>query len=194
MDWIETAAHALRERFKGAALACPLAFTLAVTLVATGCTVVAPRGSPLPRDGATMSEIYRQHVDGASPDGTGSNRSSVDSATGELLSPRDRLPRRGADADTVSAERRALSEPLANRFERLPNPDLTLHVFPHLARGRYPVPGYDTVFPMYESVQYALPGEVPPRHRVVSSASPSASPSSSPSASSPSSSIRKDSD
>ena len=36
-------------------------------------------------------------------------------------------------------------------------------VFPHLAKGRYPVPGYATVFPMYESVHYALPGEVAPR-------------------------------
>lgn len=35
-----------------------------------------------------------------------------------------------------------------------------MYVFPHLARGRYPVPGYVTVFPMYETVEYAMPGEV----------------------------------
>ena len=47
-------------------------------------------------------------------------------------------------------------------FPRLPNPTLVMYVFPHLAGGaRAPVPGYTTAFPMYEQVEYALPGEVP---------------------------------
>ena len=46
------------------------------------------------------------------------------------------------------------------RFARVPNPDLVMVVYPHLARGKYPVPGYVTVFPMYEQTHYALPGEV----------------------------------
>ena len=37
-----------------------------------------------------------------------------------------------------------------------------MYVFPHLAgETRAPVPGYTTAFPMYEQVEYALPGEVP---------------------------------
>lgn len=44
-------------------------------------------------------------------------------------------------------------------FPRLPNPDLVMYVFPHLADGNTPVPGYSTVFPFYSQVQYALPGE-----------------------------------
>lgn len=51
---------------------------------------------------------------------------------------------------------------MQQRFQRLPNPDLVMYVHPHLAKGRYPVPGYLTVFPMYETVEYALPGEVSP--------------------------------
>jgi len=47
-------------------------------------------------------------------------------------------------------------------FPRLPNPTLVMYVFPHLA-GEAPVPGYATAFPMYEQVEYALPGEVPAR-------------------------------
>jgi hypothetical protein len=36
-----------------------------------------------------------------------------------------------------------------------------MYVFPHLASDeRVPVPGYVTSFPMYERVEYALPGEV----------------------------------
>jgi len=37
-----------------------------------------------------------------------------------------------------------------------------MYVFPHLAgEAHAPVPGYATAFPMYEQVEYALPGEVP---------------------------------
>jgi hypothetical protein len=91
------------------------------------------------------------------------------------------MPSRAVDADSAAQLRRTLSDPLNNRFERLPNPDLVLYVFPHLAPGRYPVPGYTTVFPMYESVQYAMPGEVAPRqaaHASTTKALPAATPTS----------------
>ncbi len=45
-------------------------------------------------------------------------------------------------------------------FPRLPNPDIEIFVFPHLATSNnVPVPGYSTVMPLYDSVQYAMPGE-----------------------------------
>ncbi len=46
-------------------------------------------------------------------------------------------------------------------FPTLPNPQLILYVYPHLGEDGAPVPGYATAFPMYERVEYALPGEVP---------------------------------
>ncbi|MDH4709749.1 TIGR03751 family conjugal transfer lipoprotein, partial [Pseudomonas aeruginosa] len=47
-----------------------------------------------------------------------------------------------------------------SQFKRLPNPDLVMYVFPHLAGSDpAPVPGYTTVFPFYQRVQYAMPGE-----------------------------------
>ncbi len=124
------------------------AATIALTALLCGCTAMTPRKSPLPNEGPTMTDIYRHHM-----------------ATESASNPRERLPLRRADVDLALEQRRALSQALDNRFERLPNPDLTMHVFPHLAQGRYPVPGYDTVFPMYESIHYALPGEVPPMQR-----------------------------
>jgi len=55
----------------------------------------------------------------------------------------------------------AASTEMVQRFVRLPNPDLVMYVAPHLSgTARHPVPGYSTVFPMYESIEYALPGEV----------------------------------
>ena len=46
-------------------------------------------------------------------------------------------------------------------FPRLPNPDILIYVLPHLAtEARVPVPGYTTAVPLYERVEYALPGEL----------------------------------
>ena len=44
-------------------------------------------------------------------------------------------------------------------FPRLPNPDLCMYVFPHLSGENATVPGYSSCFAMYDTNQYALPGE-----------------------------------
>ena len=45
-------------------------------------------------------------------------------------------------------------------FPRLPNPDIYIYVPAHLAAElRIPVPGYTTAVPLYDRVEYALPGE-----------------------------------
>jgi conjugative transfer region lipoprotein (TIGR03751 family) len=55
---------------------------------------------------------------------------------------------------------RSAANEIRSQFHRLPNPDLVLYVFPHLAGSEQaPVPGYSTVFPFYRQVHYALPGE-----------------------------------
>jgi len=55
---------------------------------------------------------------------------------------------------------RTASTEIYRQFRRLPNPDLVMYVFPHLAgTDPVPVPGYSTVFPLYQRVQYAMPGE-----------------------------------
>ena len=65
-----------------------------------------------------------------------------------------------AASDAVGYARTAASE-LELLFPRLPNPDVYIHVLPHLAtEERVPVPGYTTAVPLYERVEYALPGEL----------------------------------
>ncbi|MGP3791634.1 TIGR03751 family conjugal transfer lipoprotein [Pseudomonas sp. B392_1p] len=55
---------------------------------------------------------------------------------------------------------RTAANEIRSQFQRLPNPDLVLYVFPHLTGSEQaPVPGYSTVFPFYKQVHYALPGE-----------------------------------
>lgn len=127
----------------------------------TGCSVAGPRQSPLPHDGPTMVEIYRQHMseEGAqsrAPSAIGVEGGASGLRMNDALGPERESREWDVDHDTAS--------PLTDRFQRLPNPDLVMHVYAHLADGKYPVPGYVTVFPMYESVQYALPGEVAPRY------------------------------
>lgn len=55
---------------------------------------------------------------------------------------------------------RTVDNELDTLFPRLANPDLVIYVYPHLAtRTRAPIPGYSTVIPLYERVEYRLPGE-----------------------------------
>jgi len=59
-----------------------------------------------------------------------------------------------------TAYTRTAANEIYRQFHRLPNPDLVMYVFPHLAGSDpVPVPGYTTVFPLYQRVQYAMPGE-----------------------------------
>ena len=70
-------------------------------------------------------------------------------------------PRAAACAcgDAPSYARTAANE-LELLFPRLPNPDVYIYVPAHLATElRIPVPGYTTAVPLYDRVEYALPGE-----------------------------------
>lgn len=68
------------------------------------------------------------------------------------------------DNATVTAQQKQATRSDDNAikalFQRLPNPDLEMYILPHLTGSEgIPVPGYTTVFPFYNRVQYALPGE-----------------------------------
>lgn len=142
----------------------------ALCVAVVGCTSGAKHNT-LPSDGPTMAEIYRQHMAGV-----GQRRTPAE---------RDLRPQRGPDdpSDAGSYQRTVANE-IDNRFIRLPNPDLVMYVTPHLsANGRYPVPGYSTVFPMYETADYALPGETPWRPLPQTSAASTPSAASAPRAS-----------
>lgn len=135
-------------------LACLAALALA------GCSVTGERESPLnevTRGSPTVVQVYRgQAAMDTQAAGLGQ---AQDSAQARLR--RDSVARPVAAGDGNTHRYWSALEPLQQRFSRVPNPDLVMVVYPHLARGKYPVPGYVTVFPMYEQVHYALPGEVP---------------------------------
>ena len=124
-------------------------------IVLAGCA--APPQKLLPHDETTMLDVWTQYTGG----GAGSSR-----AARQLLDARQALrrPLTASDAQAVpetnSSYTRTASNEIYSQFKRLPNPDLLMYVFPHLAgTDPAPVPGYTTVFAFYQRVQYALPGE-----------------------------------
>ena len=129
-----------------------LVCTVACALILGACSVTGTRESPLnevTKDSPSALDIYRGAALPGSRDVHARESLQADGNT---------LPVAAQDAQK-SPYWNPL-EPLRSRFTRVPNPDLVMVVYPHLAKGKYPVPGYVTIFPMYEENLYALPGEI----------------------------------
>lgn len=108
----------------------------------------------------TMMDIWQQAADAGAGGGTGqvARRQLLD-ARQSLRRPLTEVDVQEAPAEQMRYTRTAQSE-IHRQFQRLPNPDLVMYVFPHLAgTDPVPVPGYTTVFPLYQRIQYAMPGE-----------------------------------
>lgn len=128
------------------------AMFVACVAALSACSVSGPRESPLNEVTAgspTVSEVFRG-TDGAQTD---SHRAKERVNASGRARPVGQL-------DAQQSPYWTPLKPMQQRFARVPNPDLVMVVYPHLSKGKYPVPGYVTVFPMYEQTQYALPGEV----------------------------------
>lgn len=119
-----------------------------ISLVLSGCA--STKDAVLPQDGPPMKAIYEQHIQ--------------EMGARDPLVVREALGNRpvvDGDGALHGYTRDAYNE-IDTTFPRVPNPSLVMYVFPHLAGNeQVPVPGYVTTFPMYERVEYALPGEVP---------------------------------
>jgi conjugative transfer region lipoprotein (TIGR03751 family) len=128
---------------------------IAVTLLG-GCAT--SKDELLPHGDYSMLDVWNQETGGS----VGGGQSAR-----QLLDARQGLRRSLTEADVriAPASNAAYTRTAANEihrlFHRLPNPDLVMYVFPHLAGtdDPVPVPGYTTVFPLYQRVQYAMPGE-----------------------------------
>lgn len=65
-----------------------------------------------------------------------------------------------AQAQEQKTWTRNATNEIQSQFIRLPDPDMVMYIYPHLAgNAPVPVPGYSTIFPLYTQVQYAMPGE-----------------------------------
>ena len=134
--WIETAA------------------ALLAVMVLGGCAT--SKDMVLPHGEHTMLDVWNQET-GGSAGGSQAARQVV--TRQDLRRPLTEVDVQAAPAVNAAYTRTATNE-VYRQFHRLPNPDLVMYVFPHLAGSDpVPVPGYTTVFPLYQRVQYAMPGE-----------------------------------
>lgn len=132
----------------------PRLLVVVLALLLGGCST--NKDELLPHGDASMMDVWQHGTMGGA--GSSSSRSLLD-ARQELRRPLDepQMVRQRASADAFT---RTPQNEIYSQFKRLPNPDLVMYVFPHLAgTDPVPVPGYTTVFPMYQRVQYAMPGE-----------------------------------
>lgn len=127
-----------------------LGLILSLVMVLGGCAT--SQEELLPDGDMTMSEIWAEK--------SGGGQSGLQEARNALhfVRPIDSNLHHSAQMTQYT---RTASNEATNLFPRLPNPDLTMFVFPHLTNNReqLPIPGYSTVFPFYGRVQYAQPGE-----------------------------------
>ncbi|VVM53611.1 TIGR03751 family conjugal transfer lipoprotein [Pseudomonas fluorescens] len=128
--------------------------SMAALLFATvivGCTTNTEE--LLTHDGRTMMDVWNRQTSG----------SQSGRVAQQLLDARQALRRPLIEPLVPSTSQpytRTAQNEIYRQFHRLPNPDLVMYVFPHRAGTEaVPVPGYSTVFPLHQRVQYALPGE-----------------------------------
>lgn len=134
---------------KGLALAAAIA-------VLGGCAT--SKEELLTHSDRTMMDIWQQETGGGGGTGQVARRQLLD-ARQSLRRPLTEMDVQAAPAEQMRYTRTARNE-VYRQFKRLPNPDLVMYVFPHLAgTDPVPIPGYTTVFPLYQRVQYAMPGE-----------------------------------
>ena len=120
-----------------------------------GCATT--KDKVLPHGDATMLDIWNQQT-GGSAGAAQATRQLMD-AREALRRPLSAVDETNTPVDNAAYTRTAQNE-ITQLFHRLPNPDMVMYVFPHLAgTDPTPVPGYSTVFPFYERVHYAMPGE-----------------------------------
>lgn len=132
-----------------------VAATLIAATVLGGCAT--SKDKLLPQGDHTILDVWSQVTGGSAGGGQPAR---------QLLDARQGLRRALVEADvlgmpaTNAAYTRNAANEIYRQFHRLPNPDLVMYVFPHLAGSEpVPVPGYTTVFALYQRVQYAMPGE-----------------------------------
>lgn len=116
-----------------------LLFIIISTNFLTACSNMS--GNVVPQNGPTMEQVY----DGM----TGGQKTKTHAAAYPKRNI-SYLPRGTKESSSVDRE-----------FRKLPNPELKMYVFPHVAgKEEVPIPGYYTAFSAYEQDHYALQNEM----------------------------------
>ena len=120
-------------------------------LTLSGCSSLM--SSKMPAGSVSMKQAYNGAIDGTN-DSTG---------VSTLNQVRNKMGTLRARSAIYNGYTRTQQNEIDSQFPQLPNPSVVMYVYPHEAGTGYnltPVPGYSTVFPLYQHVYYAMPGEV----------------------------------
>jgi conjugative transfer region lipoprotein (TIGR03751 family) len=119
--------------------------TLLVAITLSACSTA---GDTMPQGGPTMSQVYEEAMQK-------SNGATLDQARAQISAPVSYN-----SIDQLSPYTRTANNEINNLFPLLPNPQIVMYIYPHLAeQDEAPVPGYSTAFSLFEREHYALPGE-----------------------------------
>ncbi len=125
---------------------CLLLGLMATSLM--GCSTA--QDDTLPQPDTNSEQVWKNQM------GQGGQNDPLAQYSGELRVPLEASALASRQSDYARDSWRETT----NVFPRLPNPDIVLYVMPHQS-GQMPVPGYTTVFPLYERVHYATPADSP---------------------------------
>lgn len=117
------------------------------SLMLGACTAGGEKARLLPNEGSTTAELLGYSVDRHS--------SLYDDDAHSITQGIVLLPNvQGKSQHTHSHLRE-----LQRDFQQVPNPQILAYVYPHLNQGNLPIPGYFTVFNLYDTTHYALSAE-----------------------------------
>ena len=117
------------------------------SLLLSGCHGM--HGNVVPQTGPTMEQVYDGKTDESATSKT--KDKSVVPVSEQSEEPMPEIRHKLTSNTTATQATR-------NGFKKIPNPELTLYVFPHLAgESEIPIPGYSTAFNAYDRDHYMLP-------------------------------------
>lgn len=124
-------------------------FILFLTAFLSACSTA---GDVMPQGGPTMAQVYEEAMEK-------SNGATLDTVRNTVLTSNNpSIDYTGGN--NLSSYTRTSENEINNLFPLLPNPQVVMYIYPHLAGDdEAPVPGYSTAFPLFEREHYALPGE-----------------------------------
>lgn len=122
----------------------------------TGCSSML--SSKMPSGSVSMAQTYNSAINGTDNDSS--------TGDGSITQVRNQVRTLSLSMPNYVNYTQTQENQINNLFPLLPNPNVVLYVYPHLAgvgNDQTPVPGYSTAFPLYQQVNYAMPGEIIPK-------------------------------
>jgi len=114
------------------------------------CSTVS--GNVVPKSGPKMEKVYDSMQTEESSDEDGSSTRFLDKNLNDIQIGIARQIPKPSEYNFKKYQKSGLKD-----FKKLPNPEITLYVYPHFAgQEQMPVPGYFTRFNVYERDYYSL--------------------------------------